>query len=451
MATQQTLQTTQQSSLAQFLKSNKAFKAEIVSNNELLHNDLSRSTRHVEVQLPAGINYKAGDHLGICPANPESVVNSYLKLTNMAPDSVIQVRLLDGQNPNQHQGLLPLNKPMSAFGALSFFYELQQPVSLTQLHQLTEMLSAEEGAEAELERNRLVRLTETSNKIDTNDEYATFVTNRRLTLVELLASFPCASRKVHFAKLLALLPPMKPRYYSISSSPLGPQGASVASISVSVVKGPSPTGRIHQGVASNYLRSFSDNFHRVLPFSSTKQMPLWAFVKDTGSSFRLPIDQAKPVIMVGPGTGVAPMRGFIQQRAAERAYNSTQRPCGENILFFGCRDDCDFIYRNEFEKMAKDGVLDKLCVAYSRKENQGVPKTYVQQDILGQTDLLLGLLKRGAYIYVCGDASQMAPAVKATFVSILAAGGDENPEETIVQMYEDGRYCEDVWAAQGRF
>jgi cytochrome P450/NADPH-cytochrome P450 reductase len=145
------------------------------------------------------------------------------------------------------------------------------------------------------------------------------------------------------------------------------------------------------------------------------------------------------------------MRGFIQQRAAERAHNTTQLSCGENVLFFGCRDDCDFIYRNEFEKMAKDGVLDKLCVAYSRKENQGVPKTYVQQDILGQADLLLGLLKRGAHIYVCGDASQMAPAVKATFISIMAAGGDQNPEETIAGMCEDGRYCEDVWAAQGRF
>jgi len=163
-------------------------------------------------------------------------------------------------------------------------------------------------------------------------------------------------------------------------------------------------------------------------------MPLVTFVKDTGSSFRLP-DVDVPIIMVGPGTGVAPMRGFIQDRVADGR--------NANLLFFGCRDESDYIYREELEAWEQSGAL-QLFVAFSRK--QGHPKTYVQDLILQQADLLVEHVRNGAFFYVCGDASKMAPDVKATVGRVLAAAGLGN--DRVEELVAEGRYCEDVWAAQ---
>merc|ERR1719221_1139170 len=140
-------------------------------------------------------------------------------------------------------------------------------------------------------------------------------------------------------------------------------------------------------------------------------MPLCVFVKDTGSSFRLPSDGV-PIIMVGPGTGVAPMRGFIQDRVADGR--------NENVLFFGCRDESDYIYRDELEAWEKDKCL-KLFVAFSRR--RGTPKIYVQDLISQEASLVAEYVRRGAYIYICGDASKMAPDVKATIARVLTEAG----------------------------
>ena len=167
---------------------------------------------------------------------------------------------------------------------------------------------------------------------------------------------------------------------------------------------------------------------------SGKGMPLFTFVKDTGSSFRLPQSDA-PVIMVGPGTGVAPMRGFIQDRVADGRR--------ENVLFFGCRDESDYLYKDELQAWEAEGSL-KLFVAFSRKE--GTPKTYVQSLIAQQSALVVELVKKGAHVYVCGDASKMAPDVKATVARLLAEA--DHGEDYVEKMAAEGRYCEDVWAAQ---
>jgi cytochrome P450/NADPH-cytochrome P450 reductase len=230
-----------------------------------------------------------------------------------------------------------------------------------------------------------------------------------------------------------MLQPLKPRYYSISSSPKASPGS--LSISVSVVKGISPSGREHVGVASNCLKNSVSNCQGqdateelIGPFQHSN---LGVFVKDTGSSFRLPDDPSIPVIMIGPGTGVAPMRGFIQERVSTGAK--------DNVLFFGCRDDNDYIYKKELEKYQESGYL-KLLVAFSRKS--GKPKVYVQHLIEQNAALLVDLFKRGAHVYVCGDASKMAPDVKQVLTRIL----DEAGLDTVSVLQT--RYFEDVWAAQ---
>jgi len=263
----------------------------------------------------------------------------------------------------------------------------------------------------------------------------------RRTLLEVLQEHPSVS--VPAGTFIGMLPPMKPRYYSISSSPKHLPGK--CSISVSVVQGRSPTGRQHLGVCSNYLKA--QTLKKPYPTSVYPSnnlgpegygMPTVAFVKDTGSSFRLPAGDA-PIIMVGPGTGVAPMRGFIQDRVADGKT--------ENVLFFGCRDESDFIYKEELQAWEAAGSL-KLFVAFSRKP--GTPKTYVQHLVAQEKALMTELIKKGAHVYVCGDASKMAPDVRATLSRVLVDAGLDDGFEggPVEKLRAAGRYCEDVWAAQ---
>jgi cytochrome P450/NADPH-cytochrome P450 reductase len=129
------------------------------------------------------------------------------------------------------------------------------------------------------------------------------------------------------------------------------------------------------------------------------------------------------------------MRGFIQDRVADGTK--------ENMLFFGCRDDDDYLYREELEGWVDRGFLT-LFVAFSRKE--GCAKTYVQHLVERESARVLALLERGAHVYVCGDASKMAPDVQATFSRICQQGGLGT--EHVQTMIDGGKYCQDVWASQ---
>jgi len=231
---------------------------------------------------------------------------------------------------------------------------------------------------------------------------------------------------------LALLPHNKPRFHSISSSPKVFDKA--VSITVSIVGGTSPTGCKHEGLCSSYLARHPMKMPQseLLPHG---HMPLLVFVKDTGSAFRLPASVDTPIIMVGPGTGLAPTLGFIQERVSGDAK--------KNVLFFGCRNDDDYLYREELEAWKASGHLE-LHVGFSRKE--GMPKTYVQV-IQKESARVAELLKEGAHIYICGDASHMAAAVRLVLEGIAEEAG-LGGHNFMAEMEAQGRYCRDVWAAQ---
>jgi len=398
-----------------FLKHNKAFVADFLCNRELIAVS-ERSTRHIEMQLEPGVTYKAGDHLGVWGANPDEVVADYLRYLNLEKDAVVVLDLPE----DPRQALIPLRRRLDLWSVLAYFVELQQPASRAQLRALSK-LATDESERADLE---LLSEWE-GGRSGEADPYVERVLSKRLTLLEVLRKY--SSVTVPLGMLVGMLPSMKPRYYSISSSPEASPDR--VSITVSVVTGAAPSGRSHFGVCSNHLKDTP----RRWPANENdlKPIPTVVFVKNTGSAFRLPADPEIPVIMVGPGTGLAPMRGFLQERAARQA--------GENVLFFGCRDEDDFLYREELEAHEAAGRL-QLFVAFSRK--RGVPKTYVQQLIAEQSALLAELLLRGAHVYVCGDASKMAPDVRAAFAKIL--GGPECVEAMVAR----SQYCEDVWAAQ---
>jgi len=167
-------------------------------------------------------------------------------------------------------------------------------------------------------------------------------------------------------------------------------------------------------------------------------------VRPLSGNFKLPDDPSVPVIMVGPGTGVAPMMGFLQERAALQAKGAK---LGPGVLFFGCRNSKDdFIYADELQQYEKSGVLSQLHVAFSR---DGPSKVYVQDLIQANGAKLWPLFEAGAVVYICGDARRMAPDVRSAFKDIARTFGgrsDAAAESWLGGLLESNRYLEDVWA-----
>jgi len=224
---------------------------------------------------------------------------------------------------------------------------------------------------------------------------------------------------------------LAPRYYSISSSPsIDPERCSVT---VGVVEAPASSGRgVYKGVCSNYLagRRVGDTVH--------------ATVRETKAGFRLPDDPSVPVVMIGPGTGLAPFRGFLQERAHRKAQGAKLGPA---MLFFGCRHpEQDFLYADELKAFAADGITE-LHTAFSRANGQ---KTYVQHLVAAQKDRVWSLIEQGAIVYVCGDGGKMEPDVKAALVAIFREKSGADAEAGLRWIDDLGtknRYVLDVWAS----
>jgi cytochrome P450/NADPH-cytochrome P450 reductase len=260
------------------------------------------------------------------------------------------------------------------------------------------------------------------------EHYRSDILTKRKSVFDLLEEHPACELPFHaYLEMLSLL---APRYYSISSSPSA--GGSRCSVTVGVVEGPASSGRgVYKGICSNYLagRRASETIH--------------ATVRETKAGFRLPDNPSVPIIMVGPGTGLAPFRGFLQERAALKAKGKNLGPA---MLFFGCRHpDQDFLYADELKEFAASGITE-LHTAFSRTEG---PKTYVQNLVAAQKDRVWSLIEQGAIVYVCGDGGKMEPDVKAALVAIYRErkGADADAAlRWIEDLGTHNRYVLDVWA-----
>ncbi len=260
------------------------------------------------------------------------------------------------------------------------------------------------------------------------ERYRSEILTKRKSVFDLLDEHPACELPFHtYLEMLSLL---APRYYSISSSPSGDPAR--CSVTVGVVEGAAASGRgVYKGVCSNFMagRRAGDTVH--------------ATVRETKAGFRLPDDPAVPIIMIGPGTGLAPFRGFLQERAALKAKGARLGPA---MLFFGCRHPGqDFLYADELKAFAADGVSE-LHTAFSRAEG---PKTYVQYLVTAQKDRVWSLIEQGAITYVCGDGGKMEPDVKAALVAIYRerSGADADAGQRWIDDLGTGnRYVLDVWA-----
>lgn len=383
----------------------------VIENRELHTPKSDRSCMHLELELAPKMKYEPGDHLGIYAPNDPEEVQRLADILDLNLSRFISLHPQD--NPKGR----PVLGPCSVQTALEHFVDITTPPTKKLLSVLAQLYTKDPA-----EKERLEKLAESSE--EGWEIYNEYVKNPQRTIAEILSDYPsCQPALEH---LLELLPAMQPRYYSISSSMKEHSGkVHVTAVLTDYTTG---TGRVHRGICTNYLR-------RSMPGNS-----LHSYVRT--STFRLPPDPSTPVILIGPGTGLAPFRGFLQER---RHIDPEKR--GECILFFGCRArDVDFLYQEELLAHLEDGSLTQLVTAFSREQDQ---KVYVQHKLKEMKDEIWKLIKAGGHVYVCGDAKNMAKDVHKILREIAQEGfGDSGEGEkyiTSMQTAKPPRYQQDVW------
>ncbi len=364
------------------------FPARLLTNRKLNAAGSEKETRHFEISLVGSdLNYEAGDALGIFPANCPTLVGDLLTVLGCQGDEIVAAP----------SGDLPFRK------VLANTFDLTRP--------------SPELLQRAGEKNAVLRELLAPER---KDELWKWLWGREV--VDVLLAAP--DLKFSPGELLPLLKKLAPRLYSISSSPKAHAGQ--MHLTVNVVRYQSH-GRARKGVASTFLAD------RV-----SGGIPVPVFVQ-TSHGFRLPANGDTPVIMIGPGTGVAPFRAFLHERRAVAAK-------GRNWLFFGeQRAATDFYYRDELERMFTDGHLTKLSTAFSRDQAE---KIYVQNRLLENAAEVWAWLEAGAHFYVCGDASRMAKDVDATLHKIIKTAGGRSADDArnyVAKMKVEKRYQRDVY------
>ncbi|MDT0150203.1 bifunctional cytochrome P450/NADPH--P450 reductase [Priestia aryabhattai] len=404
----QFLHNLERSHLAQ---SYEAVCASISENYELQLADSERSTRHIEVILPEGVTYQEGDYLGILPSNSKEIVNRVLQRYGLKGNTLV-TSAASGHNKVH----LPLDRPASLFNLLSYNIEVQGPATRIQIRKLADFTICPPH------KLELEALLEEST-------YKEQILNKQISMLDLLEKYEAC--EMPFKHFLELSHPIKPKFYWISSSPkMSPKHVS---ITVDVVHAPALSGRgEYRGITSNYLANRK----------SGKDITM--FIRKPESQFQLPEDPEKPIIMVGSGIGIAPFRGFLQARAAMK---KEEKAIGEAHLYFGCKNETDFIYREELEKYEKDEIVN-LHTAFSHME--GVPKMHVQHLVDQYAKHLIHILDEGGKLYICGTDEKMVLGVEKILKETYQSAHNVSEQEAnkwVEHLKIEDNYVKEVWTS----
>ncbi|CAF1459790.1 unnamed protein product [Adineta ricciae] len=368
-------------------------------------NDIAPTIRHLEIKLPKGQTYHTGDYLAILPSNPIEIVYRVLKRFNLATDT--QIRILSSTST-----FFPTNNPISVFDILSGYVELSQPISKKQVEILAVLCKNEK------EQEQLLHLGE--------NLYETEVLNKRASILDILELYP--SCELSFAQYLRMLPSLRVRQYSISSTPLW--NAEVVTLTIDILNTPALSGvGQHIGVASNYLGNLKEGDR------------ISCAVRTSNARFHPPEDTKIPMVLIAAGTGIAPFRGFIQERAAQLVCG---RKVGPTVLYYGCRSQDDNLYFDELDQWSKLGAV-KLRIVFSRQTVS--EKRYVQDLLWEDRDEIKNLYCNGARFYTCGSARKVGASVKTCFVKIIqdVKQCDEEEASKILEEISQDRYSVDVF------
>lgn len=396
------------------------YLGKIVVNRELHKGSSDRSCRHVEVEVPDWINYETGDHIGIFPTNDPVTVEQLARRLQADLDQIFEMKSVDEKSPSAIG-------PCTLRAALMQFYDLNC-IARKPLLKVLSQYAADPA-----EKDRLASLS--SDEVDPTDpqNYNVYIQADGRTILEVLESF--SSVKVPLDHFLEELPKLQAREYSISSSP-DVHGKNVH-ITAVLVDFKTPTGRRHMGLCTSW-------FARNTP-AAGQAISVPMFIGK--STFRLPKQITTPVIMVGPGTGFAPFRGFLHQLTHDKSKNP--EAIVRSMLFFGCRRrDCDFIYEDEVNEFSSTGIVSDLHLAFSREKDS---KVYVQHRMSEAhvSAKIYAWLEDGGYFYICGDAKGMAVEVRNTLKEIIKHNGSKSEAEAeayLENLSKTNRYLADIWA-----
>jgi len=368
------------------------FPARLLVNEKLNTEGSEKETRHYEFSLAgSGLQYEVGDSMGIHPRNNPQLVQDLLDALHFSGEEPVKNK--EGETFSIRDGLLK-------------HYQITQP-SKQFLEAIVERSS---------NRSELRELMQSDRK----KELEHYLWG--LEIIDFLLYEP----SIRFSpdEFVSTLRKLLPRLYSIASSLKAfPEQVHFVVASVRYES----HGRKREGVASTYLADRIDG---------NTPIPMFVHV---AKGFRLPEEKDRPIIMVGPGTGVAPFRAYLQDRKAVGA-------SGKNWLFFGeQRSRCDYFYRDEFESLQKEGVLTRLHTAFSRDQTH---KVYVQHRLLENGKEVYAWLQEGAHFYVCGDEARMAKDVDVALHQIVEKEGGLSPEAAaayVEALRKDKRYKRDVY------
>lgn len=396
---------------AERLRESELRAATVLVNRELvdLSRPAARSKRHLELQLPEGMSYRAGDYLAVLPINPADTVARALRRFGFERESRIVI-----QAPGA--SALPTGHPVGVAEVLASYVELGQPATRRQVEQLAAATACPP------EKRALEALAQ-------EPAYADEVLARRVSVLELLERFGAC--ELDFADFLAMLPSMRPRQYSISSSPLWQPDR--CTLTVAVVDAPALSGQGRfLGAASTYLAQLQPGDK------------LSVAVRASNSAFHPPDRLDTPLMLVCAGTGLAPFRGFLQERALRAASGETPGPA---LLFYGCDDpEGDYLYRDELEAWEQAGIV-QLRPAFSAV---GDPVRFVQHRVWQDRAEVIALFRQGARVFVCGDAQRLLPGLRQTIVEMYreATGADADAASAWLTGLErdHARYYADVFA-----
>lgn len=361
--------------------------ASVVGTRILTAKDAAVKKQHMEIQLPSDMSYKAGDYLTVLPVNPSDNLRRVMRHFHLPWDAHLTISA-NARTP------LPDNVSVPAIDIFGSYVELAQPASNRNVLMLAEV------AQDQATKEKFQSLTAQ-------------IVAKRLSVLDLLESNPSIALPI--SSFLRMLPPMRIRQYSIGSSPLWCPNRVVLTYSVLEEPYVADDGKRHVGVATSYLSSLweGDMVH--------------VSVRPSHVAFHLPADEAKtPIIMIAAGTGIAPFRGFIQERAE---IQGAGRKIAAGMLYFGCRQPGkDDLYRQELDKWEASGVVS-VRRAYSREVAESEGCRHVQDRLWKERDQVMDLWDRGAQVYICGSRA-MGESVKDMFIDMCLDAAKTQGKET---------------------